>query len=134
MIIKDALRNAPLSVHARKFCAHSGLAIISHSDNRDNWSSRMHIRYIDKLIYLTRHPISNVKMKAQFILACLMSFIGVAGFITLLTIGLIKNFGIVMIGLLIFFFVVAIVGLVSAVKNHKEPEHETSDVMRWYGV
>ena len=71
-------------------------------------------------------------MKAQFILACLMSFIGVAGFITLLTIGLIKNFGVVMIGLLIFFFVVAIVGLVSAVRNHKEPEQKTSDIMFWY--
>lgn len=63
-----------------------------------------------------------------------MSFIGIAGFITLLAIGLINNFGVVMIGLLIFFFVVAIVGLVSAVKNHEETEHETSDVMRWYGV
>jgi hypothetical protein len=73
-------------------------------------------------------------MKAQFILSCIMSFIGIAGFITLLTLGLINNFGVIMIGLLIFFFVVAIVGLVSAVKNHKEPEHETSDVMRWYGV
>jgi len=73
-------------------------------------------------------------MKAQFILSCIVTFIGIAGFITLLTIGLINNFGVVMIGLLIFFFVVAIVGLVSAVKNHKELEHETSDVMRWYGV
>lgn len=91
-------------------------------------------RDIVKPMYLTRHPTSNVKMKAQFILACLMSFIGIAGFITLLILGLINNFGVVMIGLLIFFFVVAIVGLVSAVKNHKEPEHETSDVMRWYGV
>jgi len=71
-------------------------------------------------------------MKAQFILACLLSFIGIAGFITLLTIGLINNFGVVMIGLLIFFFVVAIVGLTSAIKNHGEPEHDTSDIMFWY--
>jgi fatty acid desaturase len=85
-------------------------------------------------MYLTRHPTSNVKMKAQFILACIMTFIGIAGFITLLTLGLIYKFGIVMIGLLVFFFVVAVVGMTSAVKNHKEPEHETSDVMRWYGV
>ena len=73
-------------------------------------------------------------MKAQFILSCIMSFIGIAGFVTILTLGLINNFGVVMIGMLVFFFVVATVGLVFAVKNHKEPEHETSDVMRWYGV
>lgn len=62
-----------------------------------------------------------------------MSFIGIAGFITLLTIGLINNFGVVMIGLLIFFFVVAIVGLVSAVKNHKEPEVNNVGLSCWHG-
>ena len=73
-------------------------------------------------------------MKAQFILACIMNFIGIAGFITLLTLGLIYKFGIVMIGLLVFFFVVAIIGLVTVVKNHNEPEHENVELSCWHGV
>jgi len=73
-------------------------------------------------------------MKAQFILSCIMTFIGIAGFITLLTIGLIYKFGVVMIGLLVFFFVVAIVGMVSVVNTHKDSEDENVGLSCFHGV
>jgi len=85
-------------------------------------------------MYLTRHQTSNVKMKAQFILSCIMTFIGIAGFITLLTLGLIYNFGVVMIGMLVFFFVVAIVGMVSAVNTHEDSEDENVGLSCFHGV
>ena len=79
-------------------------------------------------MYLTGPQTSNVKMKAQFILACIMFFIGIAGFSTLLTLGLVYKFGIVSVCTMMFFYVVAIVGLVFVVKDHEEPEQETSVV------
>ena len=48
MIIKNELRNAPLPVHARGFfCAHPGLALISHIVIRCNYRSHIHIHDID---------------------------------------------------------------------------------------
>lgn len=57
-----------------------------------------------------------------------MFFIGIAGFSTLLTLGLVYKFGIVSVCTMMFFYVVAIVGLVFIVKDHEEPEQETSVV------
>ena len=57
-------------------------------------------------------------MNTQFVFACLLLTVGLVGFITVLTLGLIYNFGIAMIGLLVFFFVVAIIGLVVVVKKY----------------
>jgi hypothetical protein len=63
-----------------------------------------------------------------------MTFIGIAGFITLLTLGLIYNFGVVMIGLLVFFFVVAVVGMVSAVNTYEDSEDENVGLSCFHGV
>jgi uncharacterized membrane protein len=85
-------------------------------------------------MYLTRHPVGNVKMKAQVIFASLLLFIGLTGFVTILTLGLFNNFGVVMIGLLVFFFVVAVVGLVTAVNKCGESENENVGLSCWHGV
>jgi hypothetical protein len=63
-----------------------------------------------------------------------MTFIGIAGFITLLTLGLIYNFGVVMIGLLVFFFVVATVGLVTVVNKYGDSEDDTIGWSCYHGV
>jgi len=63
-----------------------------------------------------------------------MTFIGIAGFITLLTLGLIYNLGVVMIGMLVFFFVVAIVGMVSVVNKCGESENENVGLSYYHGV
>jgi len=63
-----------------------------------------------------------------------MTFIGIAGFITLLTLGLIYNFSVVMIGMLVFFFVVAIVGMVSVVNKCGESENENVGLSYYHGV
>jgi hypothetical protein len=63
-----------------------------------------------------------------------MTFIGIAGFITLLTLGLIYNFGVVMIGMLVFFFVVAIVGMVSVVNKCGDSENENVGLSYYHGV
>jgi fatty acid desaturase len=85
-------------------------------------------------MYLTRHPTSNVKMNAQIVFACLMLFVGLAGFVTTLTLGLIYNVGVVMIGLLVFFFVVAIVALVTVVNKYDDSENENIGLSCWQGV
>lgn len=85
-------------------------------------------------MYLTRHHDGNVKMKAQIVFASLLLFIGLAGFVTILTLGLINNFGVVMIGLLVFFFVVAVVGLVTVVNKCGDSENENIGLSCWHGV
>ena len=77
---------------------------------------------------------SNVKMKAQIVLASLLLFAGLAGFVTILTLGLINNFGVVMIGMLVFFFVLAIVGLVTVVNKCGDSEDENVGLSCWHGV
>ena len=91
-------------------------------------------RDIVKPIYLTRHHYANVKMKAQVVFASLLLFVGLSGFATTLTLGLINNFGVMMIGLLVFFFVVAIVGLVTMVNKCGESENENVGLSCWHGV
>lgn len=73
-------------------------------------------------------------MNAQFVFACLMLFIGLAGFVTILTLGLIYNFGVVMIGLLVFFFVVSIIGLVTVVNKCGDSEDENVGLSCFHGV
>ena len=73
-------------------------------------------------------------MKAQFILSCIMTFIGIAGFITMLTLGLIYKFGVTMIGIMIFFFVVAVVGLVTVVNKYGDSENENVGLSYYHGV
>ena len=85
-------------------------------------------------MYLTRHPTSNVKMKAQIVFAFFLLFIGLTGFVTILTLGLINNFGVAMIGLLVFFFVVAIVGLVTVVNKYDDSENENVGLSCFHGV
>jgi hypothetical protein len=85
-------------------------------------------------MYLTGHHDGNVKMNAQFVAACLMLFVGVAGFVTILTLGLVYKFGLVMIGLLVFFFVVSIIGLVTVVNKCGDSEDENVGLSCWHGV
>ena len=73
-------------------------------------------------------------MNGQFVAACLMLLIGLAGFVTVLTLGLIYNFGVAMIGLLVFFFVVSIVGLVTVVNKCGDSEDETVGLSCYHGV
>jgi uncharacterized membrane protein len=73
-------------------------------------------------------------MKTQLIAASLLLFAGLTGFVTILTIGLINNFGVAMIGLLVFFFVVAIVGLVTVVNKCGDSENENVGLSCWHGV
>ena len=73
-------------------------------------------------------------MKTQLIVASLLLFVGLAGFVTILTLGLIHNFGVVMIGMLVFFFVVAIVGLVTVVNKCGDSENENVGLSCWHGV
>ena len=73
-------------------------------------------------------------MNGQFVAACLMLFIGLAGVVTVLTLGLIYNFGVAMIGLLVFFFVVSIVGLVTVVNKCGDSEDETVGLSCYHGV
>jgi uncharacterized membrane protein len=76
----------------------------------------------------------NVKMKAQIVFASLLLFAGLAGFVTILTLGLINNFGVAMIGMLVFFFVVAVVGLITVVNKCGESENENVGLSCWHGV
>jgi len=85
-------------------------------------------------MYLTNDFTGNVKMKAQIIFAFFLLFIGLAGFVTILTLGLINNFGVVMIGMLVFFFVLAIVGLVTVVNKCGDTEDENVGLSCWHGV
>jgi len=73
-------------------------------------------------------------MKAQVVFASLLLFVGLAGFVTILTLGLINNFGVVMIGLLVFFFVVAVVGLVTVVNKCGDSGDENVGLRCWHGV
>ncbi len=73
-------------------------------------------------------------MKTQLIAASLLLFAGLAGFVTILTLGLIHNFGVVMIGMLVFFFVLAIVGLVTVVNKCGDSENENVGLSCWHGV
>ena len=72
-------------------------------------------------------------MKAQMVLSYILLSIGLVGFSATLTLGLINKFGVEMIGLLVFFFVVSIVGLVYVVKNHEEPEVNNVGLSCWHG-
>jgi len=67
-------------------------------------------------------------MKSQLVFASIMLFIGLAGFITIMTIGLIYNFGIATICLLVFFFLISVIGLLHITKRCGEPneDHELS--------
>ena len=73
-------------------------------------------------------------MKAHVVLASLLLFAGLTGFVTILTLGLVYNFGVVMIGMLVFFFVVAIVGLVTVVNKCGDSENENVGLSCWHGV
>ena len=73
-------------------------------------------------------------MKAQVVFAFFLLFIGLAGFVTILTLGLINNFGVVMIGMLVFFFVVAVVGLVTVVNKCGDTEDENTGLSCYHGV
>ncbi len=73
-------------------------------------------------------------MKAHVMFASILLFIGLTGFVTILTLGLIHNFGVMMIGLLVFFFVVAIVGLVTVVNKCGDSENENVGLSCWHGV
>ena len=73
-------------------------------------------------------------MKAQVVFASLLLFVGLAGFVMILTLGLIHNFGVVTIGLLVFFFVVAIVGLVTVVNKYGDSEDDTVGLSCFHGV
>jgi uncharacterized membrane protein len=72
-------------------------------------------------------------MKAQTVFASLLLFIGLAGFVTTLTLGLVFNFGVEMVGLLVFFFVISIVGLLYVVKKIGDSEDETGGLSCWQG-
>ena len=67
-------------------------------------------------------------MKVQLVVASLLLFAGLTGFVTILTLGLVNNFGVAMIGLLVFFFIVAIVGLVTVVNKCGDSENENENV------
>jgi len=73
-------------------------------------------------------------MNAQTVFASLLLFIGLVGFVAILTLGLVNNFGIVMIGMLVFFFVVAVVGLVTVINKYDDSKNENVGLSCYHGV
>jgi len=71
-------------------------------------------------------------MNSQLVFASIMLFVGLAGFITTMVLGLIYNFGIATICLLVFFFLIAVIGLVHIINISSEKSNEDQHELSCY--